>query len=114
MRRGRNNMWNDEKSAELVKTYKTTNFDVDQTAKAMGISVPQARGKLVALGAYRKAAGSAKGPRSGQLINKAQYVSSIETVLGLKRGDLESIEKNASAKSIKLLTEALIKLGDKA
>tara|TARA_Y100001963_G_scaffold129195_1_gene184214 strand:+ start:2428 stop:2745 length:318 start_codon:yes stop_codon:yes gene_type:complete len=105
-------MWNDEKSAELVKTYKTTNFDVDQTAKAMGISVPQARGKLVALGAYRKAAVSTKGPR--QLINKAQYVASIETVLGLKRGDLESIEKNASAKSIKLLTDALIKLGDKA
>lgn len=103
-------MWNDEKSAELVKTYKVTNFDVEQTAKALGISVPSARGKLVALGEWRKS----EKPTKGQLINKAQYISSVETILGLKRGELESIEKNASAKAIKTLTDALVKLGDKA
>lgn len=105
------NMWNEAKSNELVKTYKVTNHDLDQTAAKLGISVPSARGKLVALGEYRVKNPKELTTRTG--INKEQYINAAEAILGLRSGQLNGLDK-ASGKTIQTLVDAMVKMGDKA
>ena len=100
-------MWNEQKSAQLVKTYKTNGNDVAQAAKALGVSERSAISKLVALGEYVKVQTS-----TGR-INKAQYISAVEAMLGVKSGKLAGLS-GASANAIEELAAALVKLGDRA
>lgn len=101
-------MWNEQKSAQLVKTYKTSGYDVAQAAKALGVSERSAISKLVALGEYVKPV-----KVQNQRINKAQYISAVEAMLGVKSGKLAGLS-GASANAIEELAAALVKLGDRA
>ncbi len=103
-------MWNEQKSAQLVKTYKTNGYDAAQAAKALGVSERSAISKLVALGEYVKPVSTK--PSTGR-INKAQYISAVEAMLGVKSGKLAGLS-GASANAIEELAAALVKLGDRA
>lgn len=46
-------------------------------------------------------------------MNKAQYVSALETMLELKPGTLKAMESTNSAKTLATLTQALVAQSDR-
>lgn len=77
------------------------------------LSASQLRGKAVSAGYYQKKTEQEKASEHGtSQTRKSAYVSSIETMLSLQAGALESLGKGKKPE-LELLTNALIAMSDK-
>ena len=103
--------WSKESEQALQSVY-TGNEMNDQLGKLVeGKSAAAVRSKLVSLGVYEKNEPKAVGGASGT--RKLEFVRGIETMLSMKTGSLDSLEKSRKDE-LEALANALTKVGDKA
>lgn len=92
-----------------------TNDALSELRKVKGLeskTIPSLRSKVVNLGYYQKAAAK---PAAGGKVSqrKIEYVRAAETLVGMRKGSLDTLEK-ASKLELEALCKALTELSDKA
>ena len=102
----------DEKSEQALQSAYSGRQDNERLGKMVkGKSAAAVRSKLVSLGVYEKNEPKAVGGASGT--RKLEFVRGIETMLSMKTGSLDSLEKSRKDE-LEALANALTKVGDKA
>ena len=96
--------WNDENTAKLQSLYNGNNDELGAIAKEMQTTVASVRCKLVNMGTY-KAPEKAVTTKASKA-SKADLVSAAETLLGVKKGSLASLERG-TMQELTTLTESL-------
>jgi hypothetical protein len=103
--------WTEEAEQALKARY-SGNADNENLGKMVqGKTAAAVRSKLVSLGVYEKNEPKAVGGASST--RKLEYVRAVETMLSMKKGSLDSLEKGRKDE-LEALAEALTKTADTA
>jgi hypothetical protein len=104
--------WSDAQVKQLETAYTGSECNASLDNMIAGKTAAAVRSKLVSLGLYEKADPTAKAAAS-VASRKPSIVKAIEILVGVKTGELETLEK-ASKPQLEALAAALTKLSDRS
>jgi hypothetical protein len=104
-----------EQEVELRTAYEAADTDADRKAVVLEFATKfqtskhSIIGKLTSMGVYKKP--SPLNKQGEPIVAKQEYVNFIRIMLGVKDGDLESLEK-ASKRDLVILRDRLVQMND--
>ena len=110
MSNSKNVAWSTEMTESLSATYTGDNTQLEAIAQEFNKSVPMIRSKLVSMKLYQ-ANTKVRKVGGDTAVRKIAQVRSVETILSLPQGSLDSFEKG-SKKELGTLIDALISYSD--
>lgn len=102
--------WNATTEKQLKELYTGNNAELRDIAEKLGAKSAQSvRAKLASLKMYVKTETPTSAAKKSSKLTKVEKVNNLESLLGLDRDELDSLEK-ANARALDLLAEKLVEL----